>query len=258
MNFLVNPHLTFNYAGYFISNGSWIHPDKTEKTYELIYVTRGAVHMHDGVIGDVCTEKGHLLVLEPNSRHFGTKSTENVRFYWVHFSLNGVQLPFPERCFSFMEQGQLFRELLHLCNLPQSPDYAVNAVLTHILSELCRISDGGGHFSRRAEEIYEWIRINARADFKVSAAAEHFSVSCDHLTRILKQNYGCGFKELADKFIMSEAKNFLCNTELYIKEIASILGFSDDKAFIGFFKYHEGIYPAEFRNRFSKTHMNIE
>ena len=37
---------------------------------------------------------------------------------------------------------------------------------------------------------------------------------------------------------------------------AAALGFSSDKAFIGFFKYHEGCFPTEFRDRFGKIHMN--
>lgn len=256
MNILLNPNIEFDYAGYFISKGIWLHPDRTEETYELIYVTRGTVHLYDGIIGDIKAEKGQLIVLEPNSRHYGTQYSENVRFYWVHFKLNSGVLPFSKRLFEYFEQTQLFRELLHLCNLPDTADYEINAVLVHILSELCRRAEPAKKYDRRAEEIYEWLRINASATLKAEAAAKHFGFSCDHLTRILRGTYGCGFKELCDRFILAEARGLLCNTELYVKEIASQLGFSSDKAFIGFFKYHEGLFPAQFRNSFSKTHFN--
>ena len=48
----------------------------------------------------------------------------------------------------------------------------------------------------------------------------------------------------------------LANTGLYVKEIAYELEFESDKAFIGFFKYHEGLYPGEWRDRYYKIHMN--
>lgn len=256
MNLLINPYIKFDYAGYFVSKDRWIHPDRTEQTYEIIYVTHGKIHMYDEVIGKIEAIRGQVLLLEPGCRHYGTDYSEQVRFYWVHFHLHDGELPFSQRFFPYFEQNQLFRELLHLCNLPSETDYAVNAVLLHILSELCRLSGSLMQFDRRAEEIYEWLRINASAGLKAEAAAMQFGFSKDHLTRILRQSYGCGFKELTDRFLMAQARGLLCNTELYVKEVASALGFSSDKTFIGFFKYHEGIFPQEFRSRFSKIHMN--
>lgn len=255
MNILINPNIKFDYAGYFISAGSWKHPERVETTYELICVTKGTVYMYDDIIGDICAETGTVILLEPGCRHYGTASSENVRFYWLHFSTDG-SLPFNKRFFTDFEQVQLFKELLHLNNLPQVPDYAVNSVLIHILSELYKSSDISLKYDRRAEEIYEWLRINADAELTAGAAAEHFGFSADHLSRILKANYGCGIKELTTRFIIEKARSLLCNTGLYVKEIAAQLGFSSDKAFIGFFKYHEGIFPEQFRSRFFKTHMN--
>lgn len=254
MNIFENPNVEFNYAGYFISDGKWIHPDRTEKTYELICVTRGTVYLFDEKEGDIIAETGQVILLDKNTRHFGNRESENVRFYWVHFSLKNGSMPFSKRFFERFEQTQLFRELLHLSNLPQIPAYAVNAVLVHILSELCRFEDM--KFDRRGEEICEWIRANASQKLTVKAAAEHFCLSPDHLSRIISKNYGCGAKELAVRFLLLRAKGLLCNTDLYVKEIAAQLEFPTDKAFIEFFFYHEGVYPEQFRNRFSRTHIN--
>ena len=258
MNLLMNSFVKYDYAGYFITDNEWIHPDRTEVTYELICVTRGTVHMFDEIAGDINLEKGQVIVLEPCHRHYGTAPSTQVRFYWVHFHLMSGTLPFEQRIFPYFEQSQLFRELLHLSNLPHTPEYAVNTVLLHILSELCRISEERVNYDRRAEEVYEWLRINTSADMRLMTVAEHFGFSGDHLSRILKKSFGCGFKELTARLLTAKARELLCNTELYVKEIASILGFSSDKAFIGFFNYHEGMFPEQFRNRFSKTHMNTQ
>lgn len=256
MNSIINPNIKFDYSGYFISKGEWIHPDRTEKTFEIICVTQGVVCLEDEISGKIEASKNTVLILDANTRHYGNKFSKNVRFYWVHFYFKGNRLPFSKRIFENFQQTQLFRELLHLCNLPEVPHYAVNAVLVHILSELCRLSEKNSNFDYKANEIYEYIRINANVNLQLKTVAEHFKFSDDHITRTLKATYNCGFKKLCDRFIMSKARELLCNTGLYIKEIAFQLGFSSDKAFIGFFKYHEGISPEQFRNGFSRTHFN--
>jgi AraC-like DNA-binding protein len=104
--------------------------------------------------------------------------------------------------------------------------------------------------------VNEWIRVHASATLSVRTVAAHFGYSADHLSRICKKQYGVGAGALIDRFLLSRAKELLCNTDAYVKEIAAALGFATDKAFIGYFKYHEGCFPAAFRARFAKMHMN--
>ena len=256
MNLLMNESVQFDYAGLFHTQRSWIHPSRVEKTYEIIYVTRGEVCLREGD-RDYRLGRGELLLLEPNRCHEGTEYTSDVGFYWVHFQVKGECLPFVKRHFEQFETGYLFKELLHVNNLPNLPRYLVNAVLVHLLSELCHLSEETEQqYDETAERIYEWIRINADARLTVKAIAEHFGYSTDHVSRICKANFGVGAAELANRFLLARSKELLCNTSLYIKEIAAELSFGDDKSFIGFFCYHEGTSPTEFRSRFSKLHMN--
>lgn len=254
MNNIVNNNYTFNYAGLFRSNGDWIHPKRTEITYEIIYVTSGEVFIREGQ-KDIRAKKGDLILLSPSVEHIGTRTTRDVSFYWVHFFSEA--LPFEERFFEKYENSHLFKELLHTCNLPDSPEYLVNSILTHILSELCYLSEKRKRaYDSTAEKIYEWIRINATAKLKVRQISELFGYSADHITRICKKNYGIGACELINKFLIIKAKDLLLNTDKYVKEIAAELGFGDDKSFIGYFKYHEGCFPSELRERYGRIHMN--
>ena len=261
MNLLINSNISFSYAGLFQSKGEWIHPSRVEKTYEIIYVTSGEVHMIEELsVGqcEICAKKGELFLLSPNLLHYGSDITSDVSFYWLHFSVNSGELPFEKRFFESFEPSYLFKELLHYNNLPSIPEYMVNSVLVRILSELCKISDGSyfADFDVKAEKIYEWIRINATAKLKVSQISEYFGYSNDHISRICKRYFKMTSKELINSFLMSKAKSALLNTDKYVKEIADELGFSDDKGFIAYFKYHEGCFPSEFRKRYGKTHMN--
>ena len=255
MNILVNPSVTFSYAGLFRNGGEWIHPRRTESTYEIIYVTEGEVYMQEGD-REIYAKKGQLFILAPGICHYGSKVTQRVSFYWLHFNIKG-SLPFEDRFFDSFENSYLFKELLHFNNLPKVAEHTVNSVLIRILSELCRISEEkAAGINAGAEKIYEWTRINASASLTVKQIAEHFSFSADHVSRICKKSFGVGAKVLIDRYILAQAKSSLSNTDKYVKEIAAELGFDDDKAFIGFFKYHEGCFPSEYRDRFGRLHMN--
>ena len=257
MNILLHPQVTFDYAGLFQSEKEWIHPERVGNNYEIIYMVQGEMYIcEDG--NEYHLKRGQALLLSPGKRHLGTKKSMQLSFYWLHFDMDG-DLPFSQRFFDRLKISSLFKELLHANNLPNVPEYLVNAVLVHILCELCRASgECEPRYNEMAEKIYEWIRINASARLTVKAVADYFCYSEDHISRICKKNYGVGARELINHFLLSRAKELLSNTNQYIKEIASELEFSNDKAFIGYFKYHEHCSPREFRNRFTRLHMNIK
>ena len=256
MNVLINNNIVFSYAGLFSTETEWIHPKRIEKTYEIICVTKGQVYMREGEHEYLANPK-QVILLSPNVLHYGTRLTSDVSFYWVHFTVKDGEIPFTKRFFESFESMHLFKELLHYNNLPNVPEYAVNSVLVHILAELCHLSEESAqNCNAIAEQLYEWIRINTNAMLTVKSVADHFGYSPDHINRICKKYHGVGAHELVNKFLLTRAKELLCNNAKYVKEIAAELGFSNDKAFIGYFKYHEGCPPSEFRNRFAKIHMN--
>ncbi len=256
MNNIINPNYGFVSAGLFETDGEWIHPERIEKSFEIIYVRRGRVKMAEGE-RQIDARAGELFILSPNICHKGTAHTSDVSFYWVHFKTTDGTLPFSARYFENFENSYLFKELLHSCRLPKPPEPLISGVLMHILGELCRLSEEDAErYDSTVEKIYEWIRINAYADLTVSAVAEHFGYSPDHISRICKSNYKMSAGELIDHFLILRAKEQLSHTGKYVKEIAADLRFRDDKAFIGYFKYHEKTSPTGFRNRYSRLYMN--
>ena len=256
INILKNPYITCEYGGLFQTKGKWCHPDRVETTYEIIYVVGGEIYMNiDGK--EYCFRKGELVILEPNVRHFGFRESENVSFYWVHFRLEGETLPFRVRHLPGFGHAYLFKELLHNFFLPSRPDYVVDSILVRILAEICYLDESAGQkMDKDAEAISEWIRANISATLKVKTVSEHFGFSADHVSRVLKKQFGVGAKALMDRYLILKSKDLLANTGRYVKEIAYELGFGSDNAFIGFFKYHEGLSPSEFRENFYKIHMN--
>lgn len=256
MSILINPNLQYVHAGLFRSERPWIHPDRTETTFEIIYVSRGEIYLREGE-RPIHATKGQLILLNPHIRHVGTRETVGTEFYWLHFHVANGSLPFQARFFERFENAYLFKELLHWANLHEPCPELVGAVLAHILSELFYLSEVTKTASdARAERIREWIRINASASLTVETVAEHVGFSADHVSRLCKKAYGMSGGRLINRYLLSSAKELLCNTDLYVKEIAARLGFSTDKAFIGYFRYHEGLSPSDFRHRFGRLHMN--
>lgn len=256
MNILNNPYIQFVIAGLFSSEEEWIHPARTETTYELIYVINGTVHLEETGTEYTLTP-GQLILLKPGIMHSGFLPSSNVSFYWVHFHADTAQFPIAGGYFPKFDSAYLFRELLHYCHLPCCPECQTNSILIRILSEMFFIQRSkSAPADKTAEEIYEWLRINADARLTVAAAAAHFNFSPDHLSRLLFKRFGAGTKSIINKFLLMRAKNLLSNTGKYVKEIAFELGFENDKAFIEYFRYHEGNYPRNYRNKYFKTHMN--
>lgn len=70
MNILVNPYISFRGAGLFYSEKAWTHPKRVEKTYEIIYVTEGVVHMRENG-ADTDAGQGQIMLLEPDTLHEG-------------------------------------------------------------------------------------------------------------------------------------------------------------------------------------------
>jgi len=247
--------MEFNGIGLFTTTKDWIHPEKTEKTTELIYVTSGCIYMFEGE-EKFELSKGDLLVLKPGIVHGGFElSYGKTSFYWLHISGD-----VPEEIYGVIKGfsgAGLFRELIDYANRPEKNEKALRIVTEHILlnAELAREYEGK---NRLAKEIYEWVRINACSGLTVERTAENFGYNSEHISRIIKGEYGVGLKRLIDRFLLDKTKDFLANTTYSIKEISGIMEFSDSSAFINFFKYHEKMSPSEYRNSYAEIHMNMK
>ncbi|MGB1905753.1 MAG: AraC family transcriptional regulator [Spongiibacter sp.] len=82
---------------------------------------------------------------------------------------------------------------------------------------------------------------------EVDVAAALF-VSKRTLARRLKEE-GTGFREVRDRVLISLAEGYLCNSQLSIDAVASLLNYHDSSNFRRAFKRWFGMSPDEFRQR---------
>ncbi len=240
--------------GLFDSENIWIHPERTEPTFELIYNLKGDIYLEeDGVFHTV--RKGEAIILKPGVMHRGFKeSLSPVSFYWLHFTLEGENEDFPFFAESF-SAPHLFKELMHYSLVPDGNQALKNAVLMHILA-LMTYENSENSVPNAAREAFSYITANSTIELTAAKVAGHFSYSCEHLSRIMKKHYGFSLKALIDSAVINSAKGLLSNTNMSVKEISAVLKFPNSNAFINFFKYHENISPAAFRKQFTYVNIN--
>ena len=250
--------MSYVYSGLFSSDKEWLHPERTEVTWELIYVVSGTVYIEeDGHRYELFPNDG--IILKPNTQHIGyRKSAPHVSFYWVHFTVDDFsKIGIRSHIIKNYTKAFNFKNLLHVANHPGYPDGAAEAVLLTLLNDLAyftaRVSDTDSRVIRSAAE---YIRINSGRKLYIDELASIYGMNPQYFSKLFKDNYKIGLKEYICRERMNTAKNLLCNTNYSVKEIAAAMEFSSENEFINYFKYHEKTSPKKFRNMFSRVHMN--
>ena len=247
-----NINIEFSSIGLFDTKEDWCHPNATVSTYEVIYVTEGLVNIAEGE-EQYTLSKGDMLLLDAGITHRGTAvSHGRTGFYWLHFNISDMgALHLPK--LSHPEPSVMLNAMRELMHLSVASRRLCEIALAKLLFECAEERTVG---NSRAYEIDEYIRVHSEAPLTVTQVAEHFSISPDHMSRLLKRQFGYDAKTAIVKRRLHLIKSCLINTDKVLKEIAEECGFEDENALVKFFKYHEKITPTAFRNKFFYIHTN--
>ncbi len=241
-------------GGKFQSRGSWSHPRRIIDSYEVILVTDGEVFISsDG--REYALKPDDVLVIEPDTLHFGTKESENVGFYWLHFKAEASLVTGHMHIENPYHLLLLFSQLLHFQSFNDGLFEANDYLTRLIIAELYRSRTAGGE-NALASRAAEWIRVNSDIPLKVSDVADKFGYNPDYLNRVFAKSYNKSVKAYIDDCKMQHIKSLLMTTDYSFKEIAEASGFSDYKFFLKFFKHREKMTPSEFKGIYFKTHLN--
>ena len=108
----------------------------------------------------------------------------------------------------------------------------------------------GYAFALRVEQ-YVRERMGQRLYLKEAAA--HFGYSQEHLTRLLRQLTGLGFKQYVEEIKFTHALYLLRGSGMRVSDVAETLGYVDDTAFVRAFSRRYGFPPAKFVRMFSQN-----
>ncbi len=95
--------------------------------------------------------------------------------------------------------------------------------------------------------VYMWP--NACADLKQADVARQIGMGRSYFSQCYKKFTGLSFGDTLRKIRIEHAKQMLLHTDLSVYEIASKVGFEDDKHFSRVFRDQVTLYPTEFRAR---------
>ncbi|MEH7254014.1 response regulator [Neobacillus niacini] len=95
--------------------------------------------------------------------------------------------------------------------------------------------------------IEKYLQANFDRDVKLQEISEQFYISREYISRKFKQEFQVNISDYLISIRMKKAKSLLKNSQLRIYEIATMIGYQDDKYFRKVFKKVEGITPNEYR-----------
>jgi len=97
------------------------------------------------------------------------------------------------------------------------------------------------------QEVKEYVREHLADDLNVTAIAEYMHFNPQYLARAFKSETGRGILEYITSERIEAAKKLLVETNIPVKEIASMVGYQDYAYFTRVFKKETGISPKQYR-----------
>ena len=104
---------------------------------------------------------------------------------------------------------------------------------------------------KTADELLRYIQEQAFLNITPAQISEHFSLSERQMNRISKRLLNKTIADLINEERIFRSRQLLKNSDYSLTDIALITGFSDEYAFIRFFKRFIGMPPGRFRKAHS-------
>lgn len=234
--------------------------------YFIIYVAKGRGKFRcKGIEYDL--EKGDVFFLFPSVVHYYITDQKNLLdLWWVGFNgPNSRKLSYdlgvsPDNPIIKNIQGtevfDTIREIVDgLDEIHQGTVLKASGNLYRLLGQLIGLHSRNLPFDSRIqsevakpiEKALAFIDANYPHDITIGQIAAHVGLSRTHFATRFKDEVGYSPSEHLAKMRLKQAKHYLANSNLSIKEVAHSVGFNDPQYFSRFFSSHEGISPSEFR-----------
>lgn len=281
-------------SGNLTNNFNFVHPDRKLDSHVLIIVRKGTLHITQGNANhDIGPDQ--FIILFAGQRHFGYKpSEEPLSYYWTHFTIpdpdykyyspsslkrnleiwnaGPVQTPFTMTNYILPEYGTLPNDnrsslfFVQLLDTAKRENYAatyrchyiLSALLLELGTEALFIPDLTRHnIPTSMVNIIEWIRLNYNQPLTVQSLSQMFGYNPTYLSGLFKKYTGYPLSNYINRTRIAVSKNLLTNDiSLKVRTIGKLCGFQDEKLFMKVFKKTEGITPSQYRDAFSRKHMN--
>lgn len=148
-----------------------------------------------------------------------------------------------------MQQNQQLMEQLDYCYLEARTfsQLIKNVYLVldqYVEEELKKSKEKNG---KPIKEAIYYIRKHYAEAISQEDVARASNVSVTYLSKLFKEELEIGFNEYLTQIRLEESEKLLANTTMSIKEIATAVGYPDEKYYSKLFKKTTGIKPSEYR-----------
>lgn len=128
---------------------------------------------------------------------------------------------------------------------------AIKEKVCRVLMQICKSEEE--NYKVQFRKIVDYINMNfQRPDLSQDEVAEKVGLSRSHLSRIFKEKTGVSYIDYLTKCRMEHARKLLEETEISIKEISFMVGYTNIPGFRNKFKEYYGVNASEYRKRVQK------
>ncbi|MFA9555875.1 AraC family transcriptional regulator [Evansella sp. AB-rgal1] len=277
---VIPPHPVFIKAGKAKFRKGAKHFKRTFHIFDLIYVTKGCVHMKEEEITyDV--KEGEYLILTPEKNHYGYKGCmEESEYYWIHFSLSNEYSLIDKNKFdwsdillkestfiepaefklhvptygSLRNQNRGIEAFAKIVEENESNDPAMKMKQNLSFYELIiQMQQDAIELPSSAQavtdKVIHYIQTNYwKENFSVKEMARDLLFHPDYVTRSIKKMIGVTPIQYVNYYRLSVAKHKLVQEKhIDLQTLAKECGFKDASYFSRVFKKKEGITPGQYR-----------
>jgi len=254
-------------------NGNWCIKRHTHSSYEFHFVAEGQCKVILDS-GQFIAKEGQFYLTPPEIYHeqrdYGEKYTEysiNCDFFKKQQQITEADVLFEILSLATCKAFNDKYNILSLFNTALEEAYygevGFHNNIRNLASMIITLSARGMNENKLKSEylvpekmekdayrfklIEKFIEDNLTNNITTKHLAGFMFLSDRQVYRIIKEKTGKSSKEFINKKRLKRAKELLKNSDLKIKEIAEILGFTSEYYFSQFFKREEGYPPGTYR-----------
>lgn len=269
----------------FVHEGEVLVYPHWHKVIEIIYVTRGVLHlgindvpivMQEGEIQFINAGDIHYFLASPNSERIVIQFDASLFHEEESAGDPGLRQLFcaietHSRSWP-AETTAKIRELLAAINQEEQHQavgykYMIKAALTEIIALIYRyiplnpqqvnrplgeaVASKSEKTLARLDKIFSYIENHYHECISLDDVAKFMGFSACYFARFFKKNTGMTLVRFLHDYRLNQAKWLLLNEEIPVSEIAERVGFNSVKTFHHVFKQNTGIAPLKYRRSIS-------
>lgn len=173
-------------------------------------------------------------------------SMMNIRLKVLEFALWAEHIAYEKggMTYQFNTRAEYLPEIMGMTELYQLKKWFIEKVMEACQNIQSKRTEKSNSIIGMAKE---YIKGNYSKDISLDDVSRVVNISPYYFSKIFKENTGENFIEYLTNIRMDKAKELLSKAEYSMKEICSIVGYSDPNYFSRSFKKNVGVTPTEYK-----------